>query len=750
MDLRGIVQGVGFRPYVFGLAAESGLGGFVRNTGDGVTVEVEGLSQDLERFLSRFDAELPPRASIFERRDVWLAPKDEKRFSIEASNVRGAASAFVTPDLATCNDCLKEIFDPVDRRFGYAFTTCAQCGPRYSIMSALPYDRERTTMRIFPLCAACRAEYENPNSRRFHAESIACPDCGPRLALWDRSGRALSAGNDAVHDAVVALRQGAIVGIKGLGGFQFLVDAFNEDAVQCLRARKQRPRKPFAVMAPTMEWAQRLGRISDIEQNSLASPQAPIVLLRAGKMRLVPGVAPGIPNVGIMLPSTPLHHLLLRAFAGPVVATSGNVSGEPLVADEFEALRELGTIADLFLVHDRPIAQALDDSVVRVMAGRVVTLRCARGYAPMTLSHRTADTHLLALGGQQKNAIATGMAGCVSLGPHIGDLSGPRAREACNRTANNLASFHSLSLSAVACDAHPDYYTTQAALRSTKPVVAVPHHLAHVLACMADNQIEAPVLGVAWDGTGFGADGTIWGGEFIRVETTSYRRCAYFLPFPLPGGESAVREPRRAGLGMLFELLGEAALSRTDLASIAAFSEQERSVLGKMLTQRINAPLCSSLGRMFDAVSSLLGFFQRASFEGEAAMAVEFAAERAGLIADLPMPDLHQQTGTILIDWRPMIMGLLTQSDASPDSLAAGFHECLARTIVAVASRVGLPQVLLTGGCFQNARLIESAVRHLHASGFVPLRHRRIPPNDGGLAVGQIVFAANPLTQEFG
>lgn len=753
LELSGAVQGVGFRPFVYRLAQAENLAGVVRNDASGVTIEIEGTKGALDRFEKRLTSELPTHASILTLRVTAIPCDGGTAFAVAPSALAGSVSALVMADLATCPDCLAEIFDPGDRRYRYPFTSCVACGPRYSIVEALPYDRARTAMRHFPLCPACAVEYADPASRRFHAESTACPDCGPRLALWDGSGATIVEGADALSHAADALRRGAIVALKGLGGFQLLVDARNEAAVNQLRVRKRRPGKPFALMVDSVATARSLAEVSRPEQQALESAAAPIVLLRrltGGTARVAEAVAPRNGSLGIMLPSTPLHHVLMRDLGFPIVATSGNRGGEPIVADESSVLERLGGIADLFLVHNRPILRPVDDSMVRVIGGRETVLRRARGYAPLPVALPALDRPVLALGGHMKSAVATGFAGQVFLGPHIGDLDGPESRAALARGVDGMQALHGLVPAAVACDLHPDYHTTQIATRMGPPVHRVQHHLAHVLACMADNGLDAPFLGVAWDGTGFGNDGTIWGGEFIAIDRGRWRRAAHFLPFRLPGAEAAMREPRRTALGVLFALHGAAALSRDDLAPVAAFSAAERTVLRQMLERGVNAPVTSSVGRLFDAVAALLGLCQRASFEGEAAMAVEDAAERAGAVADLPEPVIVRAQGPLVIDWRPTLAGLIDglAGGIPADELAAGFHAALARSVVAAAERNGIRRVGLTGGCFQNKRLVETVAAGLSAAGFEPYWHHRVPPNDGGLAVGQAAFAARPLAEE--
>lgn len=766
LEVRGDVQGVGFRPFVYRLAALAGLGGFVCNTGEGVTIEVEGAAVQLAHFRACLHSELAPPAAIHQLCAVAVEPRGERAFVVAQSATEAAPSAPIMPDLAMCEDCRREVLDPSDRRFGYSFTTCQRCGPRYSILAALPYDRERTTMAAFAMCAACRAEYENPRSRRFHAETIACADCGPRLALWDGQGDALALGDGALERATAALRQGAIVALKGLGGFQLLVDATDEAAVQRLRERKRRSRKPFALMCASLAQIEGLAEVSEFERTLLRSAAAPIVLLsrraardagpRSGARRLADGVAPVGPSLGVMLPYTPLHELLLRAAGRPLVATSGNLHGEPIVTDERDALERLAGIADLWLVHDRPILRSIDDSVVRVMAGQAVILRRARGFAPAPLAYRAVQRPLLALGGQQKNAIATAFGGKIFLGPHIGDLASPRARAVCARMAIELPGLHTLAPLTVVCDRHPDYFTSRLASNiangnvhdAAVRQVSVPHHLAHVLACQVDNAVPAPLLGIAWDGSGYGDDGTLWGGECLLVSDTHYRRCAHLLPFALPGGEAAVREPRRAALGVLHGLYGEGALQRAELAPVATFNAGARKLLAAMLARTVNSPMTSSVGRLFDAAAALLQLCQIATFEGEAAMALEAAADEAAVVADLPGIELCERDGCYIMDWRPPLRAMIEAvcgGRVALAALAAAFHDTLAQAIVGVAERIATAHVLLTGGCFQNARLLEGAVSRLRAAGFSPYWHQRVPPNDGGLAVGQIAFAARPL-----
>ena len=756
LTISGAVQGVGFRPFVYRLAASENLGGFVRNTGSSLVLEVEGTDEAIARFVFRLKHEAKSPAFIERIDREELAATGEEAFSIATSSTAEQPSAHVLPDLAMCDECRSEIFDPADRRYRYPFTTCMHCGPRYSIIEAVPYDRERTAMRHFAMCPACQAEYDDPTSRRFHAETNACPDCGPQLALYSGDGKRIAAKADALKRAVAAVREGQILALKGLGGFQLIVDARNGEAVARLRQRKQRPAKPFAVMVRTVDEAEALAHLSRPEREALQSAASPIVLARRrGDIAepLATNVAPGHPDIGIMLPYTPLHLLLLEDLRFPVIATSGNRSGEPIAASDEEAFAHLSGVADLFLTHDRPILRPVDDSVIRVIAGQPTVLRCARGFAPLPLADAVQTSSVLALGGHMKSSVAVGGGGQIVLGPHIGELDRSETRAAYARSIEGMTRLYGVQPERVACDFHPDYHSTHCAdATGAPPASKAPHHLAHVLAAMVDNGLDGPVLGVAWDGSGYGADGTIWGGEFLYVAGNRYRRAAHFAPFPLPGGEAAAREPRRAAIGALYAVMGERVWDADNLPPLADFAEQERQLLGSALTRGLNSPMTSSAGRLFDAVAAILGLCQRMTFEGEAAMAVEFAARRARRATRFPAPEFAAGKDAMVLDWKPMLNMLAGKfrSGASREDLAAGFISWLADAIVEIAQLTQIEQVVLTGGCFQNALMTEWAAQRLTAAGFTPLRHRRVPPGDGGLAVGQAAFAARDMQEEKG
>jgi hydrogenase maturation protein HypF len=751
--ITGRVQGVGFRPYVYRLAAESELAGWVANTPEGVGIEAEGDAGRLQSFLARLPAELPPLARIDTLSTEPQPAMGERGFRVRPSRAAGQASVCAPPDVATCPACLGEIFDPANRRYRYPFISCTDCGPRWSITAGLPFDRERTAMKTFSLCPACRAEYENPADRRFHAQTQCCPECGPQLSLRD-SGGELARRDEALRLAAEKLRSGAILALQGIGGFQLLADAGDEAAVLRLRRRKSRPAKPFAVMVESVEAARALCEVSNMEQNLLASAAAPIVLLRrrGDGEAIAPGVSPDNPWLGVMRAYSPLHHLLLAEFGGPVVCTSGNRSGEPICISEDEARVRLADIADLFLVHDRPVLRALDDSVARAVAGREMLLRRARGYEPILRLGRNLPP-VLAVGGHLKNTVALAAGDRAVLSQHLGDLDSAEARENFRKTVADLESLFGMAPDRIVTDLHPDYASTRLAETFGKPLIRVQHHHAHVLSCMAEHGLEPPLLGIAWDGVGFGPDGTLWGGEFLRIEPDGYARIARFRPFPLPGGEKAVREPRRAALGLLYASLGAAAFEHTDLAPVAAFAPAELRTLARMLARGINAPLSSGVGRLFDGIAALLGLRQTASFEGEAAMALEFAAERGATGNAYPF-DLVEAEGDAwglrwTVDWTPIVPALLKDAAAGRTAEAAAkFHLTLAEIAAAVAAKAGLTQVVLTGGTFQNRLLAELVVARLETAGFTVHRHGRIPPNDGGLALGQIWAAGLDAPEE--
>jgi hydrogenase maturation protein HypF len=765
MILRGAVQGVGFRPFVYRLATDLKLNGCISNTAQGVFIEVEGSRNFLEQFQRRIQTEKPPLAIVQSVKSSFLDAIGYDAFEICESQERGDKTAFILPDIATCADCLREILDPNNRRFRYPFTNCTHCGPRFSIVEALPYDRSNTSMKKFVMCDECEREYQDPLDRRFHAQPNACPKCGPHLEFWRKAGEPIAMRDDALRIAAKAVRAGQIVALKGLGGFQLIVDARSEAAVLRLRQRKIREEKPFALMYPSVAAIGADCDVSELEERLLLSPEAPIVLVgrarRARRTGLAESIAPRNPNRGVMLPYSPLHHLLMQELNFPIVATSGNVSDEPICTDEHEALHRLQGIADVFLVHNRPIVRHADDSVVRVMCGREMMLRRARGYAPLPIAIRSRtekqkSKNVLAVGAHLKNAVALKIDDNIFVSQHIGDLETKEAYSAFRRTCADLPRLYDAKIDVVACDMHPDYlsskYSDDVAGRAGSPLpaangahgvtrptkISVQHHFAHVAACMAENQIEPPALGVVWDGTGYGLHGTIWGGEFLlATRDGAFERVAHFRHFRLPGGDRAIKEPCRSALGVLYEIFHEHAwdFSTVDL------SEKEKSLLEQMLEKQVNAPLTSSAGRLFDAVASVIGLRQRVSFEGQAAMELEFA--RRPDVGDA-YPFRIEQGKPMTVDWEPMIRELLADVNRKESSgvISAKFHNALAEMIVVVAKKIGEQNVVLTGGCFQNCYLTERAVARLREENFTAYWHKQIPPNDGGIALGQAVAAS--------
>ncbi len=706
--ITGAVQGVGFRPHVYRLAVEHGLTGFVLNSAQGVLIEAQGLRA--EKFEAALRAQPPAHAVIAGFTSETMAERDERTFEVRHSDSLGEPSAYLLPDLAICDACLGEIRDPRNRRFRYPFTTCTDCGPRFSIAEGLPYDRPLTTMRAFPMCPECAREYGHPSNRRFHAQTNCCPVCGPQLELWDPSGHVLKREDEALRAAAAAVLKGQILALKGIGGFHLICDARNREAVVELRRRKRRPTKPFAVM------------LEHFPEPLLQTAAAPIVLVE-NTLDLPEEVAPGNPLLGVMRPYSPLHALLIDELHAPIVATSGNLTDEPICFDEREALDRLGAIADLFLVHNRPILRPLDDSIVRVIDGAPTLLRRARGYAPLPLISPVDLPETIATGAHDKNTVACSRGRLVFVSQHIGDLSTAPAVESHRRALADLRRTYDLHPVVVAHDLHPDYASTREARACGLPMHGVQHHEAHVYAGILEHQLEPPLLGVAWDGTGYGGDGTVWGGEFLVWRGHGMERAGHLPVFPLPGGERAVREPRRALLGLL-DSIGRRERARH------LFSTAEWPLMNALLDKHLNSPLTSSAGRVFDAVAALLGLCPVSSFEGEAAMQVEFAARESDCA----------ESADISAGWA-LLIDALDDPRLTLSARAAMFHNAFADEICRVAMQAGIHQVLLTGGCFQNALLAEKAAARLRAAGFRVFLHHALPPNDGAIAAGQILGA---------
>lgn len=746
----GAVQGVGFRPFVYRLAHEIGLTGAVRNTPKGVSIDIEGPHSATKRFIARLAREVPPLARIDQIEATTVRPTGAAAFDILSSDALGNVTASLLPDAATCAACVAETTTPKGRRYRYPFTNCTNCGPRYSILNTLPYDRANTTMRDFIMCAACTAEYTNPLDRRFHAQPIACPDCGPHLSFTGMSGDILATKDDAMAGAADALRRGAIVAVKGLGGFHLLCDARNSDPVAQLRQRKNRPTKPFAVMFGSLGQAETYCTLDAQEKALLTSHQAPILLARRRKKtRLSDLVAPGAPYLGAMIPYTPLHHILMRDLGFPVIATSGNRCSEPIEIDNNDALRRLGGIADYFLLHDRPIARPVEDSVAGFAAGKLLMYRRARGFAPASVAVTDGSPPILAVGGHLKNVIAKTVDDSAILSPHIGDLDSSEARRGFDRTLSDFSALHSSPPAIIVSDKHRDYYSSQVAARQSPRHIRVQHHRAHVYAVMAEHHFEEPALGVAWDGAGAGDDGTIWGGEVFLIDQESAPRVAHFLPFPLPGGEQAMQAPARSAFGMATKIAERTPHCSPEILDRLPYDQQTQAIYKEMINKRINTPMCSSVGRIFDAVAAILGLCSENRFEGEAAMAVQFAGERTETGDAYEMP-LNEACSPKFIDWRPMLSSMLREATVTGDVslIARKFHNTLANTVVACAIHFDRENIILSGGCFQNRLLLETTIARLSKAGFRPIWPQTVPPNDGGLALGQIHGALRQLRSE--
>jgi len=728
------VQGVGFRPFLYNLACELKLAGYVLNSSAGLTAEVEGDPAAIDAFVHRATEEAPPLAWIQQIETAALPPTGDRIFEIRESLDVTGEFALISPDVATCDACLAEVGNPRDRRFLYPFTNCTNCGPRYTIVQDVPYDRPNTTMARFHMCADCRTEYKNPRDRRFHAQPNACPACGPSLSA-------------PVHEAIRQLAEGRIVALKGLGGFHLACDARNAAAVELLRTRKRRSDKPFALMCRDLEAAARICHVSDVERGLLLGPQHPIVVLPRLEGSGIPeAVAPGNRTLGVMLPYTPLHYLFFRgAPFDTLVMTSGNISEEPIVTRNEEALDRLRPVADWFLLHDRDIFMRTDDSVVRVFEGVPRLLRRSRGYAPQTVEMPHDTPELLACGGELKNALCLTKGRHAILSQHIGDLENFETLAFFEETLVNLRTLFRVTPRAVAHDLHPQYLSTRYALSMTGVEhIGVQHHHAHIASCMAEHGLDGRVIGVAFDGTGYGNDGRIWGGEFLVADYRDFERRAHLRYVPLAGGDAAVREPWRAALAYLRDTFGEAP---GDL--LRDVPEARQRVVRQMIERGVNTVATSSCGRLFDAVAAIAGLRTEVTFEGQAAIELEAIVDPAeqGLYGfEVTTGDVRQ------LDLRPAIAEMVRdlREGIGPPVIAARFHNTLAHAIAAVClhlrEETGLTRVCLSGGTFQNFTLLERTLPLLRAAGLETFLHRLVPPNDGGIALGQAAIAAARLT----
>jgi hydrogenase maturation protein HypF len=768
ISVRGIVQGVGFRPFVYGLAVAHNLKGWVYNTSEDVRIEVEGKAEDIKRFGQELKEKAPPLAHIENVTIKYHPPRGYKNFKIRQSQTQEGKYQLISPDVATCRACLGELLNPEDRRYCYPFTNCTNCGPRFTIIEDMPYDRLKTTMRYFQMCPQCQAEYDNPLDRRFHAQPNACSKCGPQVQLVDSRGKVVSESNP-IAAASQLLKGGKIVAIKGLGGFLLACDATNDAVVKTLRQRKKRSSKPLAIMVADIGEAKRHCYVSPEEEKLLASPQSPIVLMRWREDSSVSQeVAPNLRFLGVMLPYTPLHHILLRDTGLPLVMTSGNLSEEPIARDNDEALRRLSEIADYFLVHNRDIYSRYDDSVAIVEGSTSQLIRRARSYAPYPIRLPFETSQVLGCGAEEKNTFCLTKDNYAFLSQHIGDMENMETLEHFDSTISLYKRLFHIQPEVIAHDLHLDYLATKYArelVESGMKLVPVQHHHAHIASCLVDNGLESPVIGVAFDGTGMGADGNIWGGEFLVADYRNYKRVGHLEYLPLPGGAAAIKRPYRTAIGYILTLLGENALNaviaskakQSQRASIGQVSEVEIEVIKCQIERKINSPLSSSTGRLFDAISALLGIRGEIDYEGQAAVELEMAAHSSVIAREINEAISHAQEsypyrivedeGIKIVHLKDLLSAVIEDlhQGISKGMISVKFHNTVAQMINGmcrlIADETGITQVALSGGVFQNRLLFRKSVSLLESSGFQVFTHRQVPCNDGGISLGQAVVA---------
>ncbi|MFC1989054.1 carbamoyltransferase HypF [Chloroflexota bacterium] len=753
ISVRGVVQGVGFRPFVYQLATKYNLRGWVSNTSEDVKIEVEGEAEAIEQFLLALREQAPPRASIESITTHRLQGNRVrfKKFEIRHSIAEEGKYQLISPDIATCQDCLNEITSPSDRRYRYSFTNCTNCGPRFTIIEDIPYDRPRTTMQHFQMCPKCQREYDDPLNRRFHAQPNACPECGPALELLDANSSPL-----AVDDVITAtsqfLREGKIVAVKGLGGFLLACNATSEAAVNLLRQRKKRQSKPLAIMVSSIEEARKHCYINSEGEKLLTSPYCPIVLMPWRDDSPVSlAVAPNLKYLGVMLPYTPLHHILLRETGLPLVMTSGNISEEPIAKDNDEAVRQLCGIVDYFLVHNRYIYARYDDSVTMVERGVPQIIRRARGYAPYPIYLNFNSHQMLGCGAEEKNTFCLTRDNHAFLSQHIGDMENLETVEHFEDTIALHKRLFRIEPNIIAHDLHPEYLATKYAHELPAKsagirLVPVQHHHAHIVSCMVDNGLDSPVIGVALDGTGYGSDGNIWGGEFMVADYQGFTRMGHLEYLPLPGGAQAIKKPYRTAIGYIMSLLGETAL-KSDLPFLKGVGSAEVDIIRQQIEKNINSPLTSSCGRLFDAVSALIGIRGEIEYEAQAAIELEMVAyDEHGETAYYPF-SIVEQDGMSLIRLQDLFAAIIIdlQDGATQARIAAKFHNTVARLIrglcQVISNKTGITRVALSGGVFQNRLLLRKAVNLLESDGFKVFTHWQVPCNDGGISLGQVVIA---------
>jgi hydrogenase maturation protein HypF len=751
IEVRGMVQGVGFRPYVYRLAVARQLTGGIANTASGVAIEIQGEPESVAEFLRALPAEAPPLARVTDFDVREIACNGDHDFRIHASEKSEAARALIPPDIAVCGDCLRELFDPSDRRYRYPFINCTNCGPRFTIVRSIPYDRPQTSMAAFKLCVRCRVEYDDPANRRFHAQPNACWDCGPHAELWDARGERISC-DDPVGEAAARLRAGAVVAVKGLGGFHLAADATNPDAVEKLRERKHRVEKPFAVMVPDAEAAAEFCELDGEERVLLLSPERPIVILRRkNPSAIAASVAPLNPHLGIFLPYTPIHHLLFaKSGLRALVMTSGNVSEEPIAIGNSEAVPRLAGLADFFLVHNREILRRCDDSVVRRSGGRVRQLRRSRGFVPVPVFLEREFPSVLAVGGELKNTICLLQGRRAFVSQHVGDLENAEAFTFFGEAVEHWQNILEIQPDIVAYDLHPDYFSTRWAL-SQKNIrtIGVQHHHAHIASCMAENHLAERVIGIALDGTGYGTDGRVWGGEILLADYRHFERAAHFSYVPMPGGAAAIREPWRMAVSYLRHAFGTE-MFRLAIPFVEQIAAAKLRTISQMAERGVNSPLTSSCGRLFDGVAALIGLRHEVNYEAQAAIELEACRDESA--AGRPYSfAVREEGGVVQLDPAPVIRAIVEDllRGAMPAHISQHFHDGLASALAGVTRRLreraGLNTVCLSGGSFQNVYLAGELEWLLTAEGFRVFTHSQVPAGDGGLSLGQAVVAAHRL-----
>lgn len=744
IDVKGIVQGVGFRPFVYQLAIDLDLAGQVANTSNGVTILIQGSPHRIKTFITRLTTDSPPLAHITHIDEQPVSPMNTTKFSIVPSHDTRQRFTLISPDVSICDDCKTELLDPRDRRYGYPFINCTNCGPRYTIIDDIPYDRPKTSMRHFKMCPDCQKEYDDPTDRRFHAQPNACEVCGPHMTLIDNRGAPIATGNP-ITKAVNLIRSGHVLAIKGLGGYHLVVDATNQSAVEKLRRRKHREEKPLAVMSEDVDTAKKYARVGQEESLLLNSIQRPIVLLeKRAQYMLAEGVSPNNRTVGVMLPYTPLHYLLVKDQFNALVMTSGNISEEPIAIDNQEALQRLGQIADYFLVHNRDIYLRSDDSVVRFVDDEQRFLRRSRGFVPVPVFLKTPVKPILACGAELKNTICLTRNENAFLSQHIGDLENMATLAFFEMTIDHLKRILSIDPEIIAHDMHPDYLSTRYALeQSDLERIPVQHHHAHIVSCMAENHVQEAVIGLSFDGTGYGMDGHLWGGEVLITHLDHFERVGHLAYAKLPGGAAAIKEPWRMAVSYLYDTFGNDFIN-LDLAFLEALNPRQLDIIVEMMEKDVNCPLSSSLGRLFDGVAALLNIRQQVAFEGQAAMELEMTATT---LTDAHYPFEWSSRDRIKIDCRPIIRGVVAdlEQGKAASLISAKFHATLIAmwgdVCTTLRKKTGISIVALSGGCFQNATLLSGLTRHLEGMGFKVLTHRLVPANDGGIALGQAVIA---------